>query len=124
MFRHFSFALILCFGAACSPADDGRPASVSDSEVALVSGSLPGQRAYERACARCHEQGLDGAPATGDSESWADRSSLWVAVLAEHARVGYLDMPSRGGEPDLTDQEVTAAAEYMLTLTHPDRPAD
>jgi cytochrome c5 len=44
-----------------------------------------------------------------------------VAVLEEHAKDGYLAMPARGGEPGLCDLDVSAAAEYMLTLTHPDQ---
>lgn len=77
-----------------------------------------------RACAGCHDEGLNGAPAVGDRETWADRSSLWVAVLEEHAKEGYLDMPARGGDPALSDGEVAATTEYMLSLTHPDRPID
>ena len=60
----------------------------------------------------------------GDREAWAGRSSMWVAVLEEHAKEGYLDMPARGGDPALTDREVAAAVEYMLTLIHPDRATD
>jgi cytochrome c5 len=86
-----------------------------------ASGLLPGQQAYENVCAHCHDQGLDGAPAVGDREAWATRSSSWVAVLEEHAKDGYLAMPARGGEPGLCDLDVSAAAEYMLTLTHPDQ---
>ena len=85
---------------------------------------LASQCAYERACAACHDEGLNGAPAVGDQEAWAGRSSLWVAVLEEHAKEGYLDMPARGGDPGLSDCEVAAATEYMLSLTHPDRLTD
>jgi cytochrome c5 len=86
--------------------------------------TLAAQRAYETACARCHDQGLDGAPAVGDRAAWANRSSAWVAVLEEHAKDGYLAMPPRGGDPGLCDQDVSAAAEHMLMLTHPDRQPD
>lgn len=81
-----------------------------------------GRLAYERACAACHEQGVDGAPATGRPADWVGRSRLWTAVLAEHARRGYLGMPARGGGTELDDRTVQAAAEYMLTRTHPSRP--
>ncbi len=50
-----------------------------------------------------------------------DRSESWVAVLEEHAKEGYLAMPARGGDPGLSDHEVSAAAEYMLTQTLPER---
>ncbi|MCU0976810.1 MAG: c-type cytochrome [Steroidobacteraceae bacterium] len=82
-----------------------------------------GFAAYQRACAACHEEGLDGAPATGRAEDWSGRSWLWQAVLVEHAKLGYFDMPARGGDTTLSDEDVQAAAEYMLTLTHPQAPA-
>ena len=82
-----------------------------------------GRVAYQRACAGCHEQGVDGAPVTGRPEHWAGRSRLWHAVLVEHAKQGYFDMPAKGGDVTLSDSDVQAAAEHMLTLTHPQEPA-
>jgi cytochrome c5 len=79
--------------------------------------------AYERACAGCHEDGLGGAPRTRHPEDWLGRSRLWQAVLTERAKRGYLGMPAKGGEPELSDREVQAAAEYMLSITHPTNPA-
>lgn len=124
MSRHFLLTLFLGVAAACSPADKDQPPSGENSPAAIISESPPGKTAYDRACAHCHEEGLDGAPAVGDQEAWADRSSLWVAVLAEHANKGYLDMPAKGGDASISDREVADAAVYMLTLTHPDRPPD
>ena len=86
--------------------------------------SLTAQQAYERACAGCHDEGLDGAPRTGDPDAWTDRSMLWEAVLFEHANEGYFDMPAKGGDPSLDDATVARAAEYMLALTFPDAPRD
>jgi cytochrome c5 len=85
---------------------------------------LTGQAAYEAHCASCHDTGLDDAPVTGSPGDWFERSQLWQAVLMEHARAGYLEMPKRGGNPELSDIEVDAAAEYMLAITYPDRPPD
>jgi cytochrome c5 len=83
-----------------------------------------GSKAYEAACARCHETGDDNAPVTGNAKDWTDRSNLWDAVLSEHAQKGYLRMPAKGGSVDASTYDVDAAAEYMLTITHPDMPHD
>ena len=83
-----------------------------------------GYRAYAQVCARCHDTGLDGAPITGRRDDWRERSGLWQAVLFRHAEEGYLRMPARGGDQTLGDAEVKAAAEYMLSITHPEVPAD
>ena len=83
-----------------------------------------GRVAYEATCARCHDTGVENAPKTGDSKDWAGRSNLWDAVLSEHAQKGYLRMPAKGGDKGASAYDVNAAAEYMLTITHPDMPRD
>lgn len=83
-----------------------------------------GKKAYEQACASCHDEGLDGAPAIGDRETWSNRSPLWSAVLFEHSKTGYLKMPAQGDREDLTDKSVEAAGEYMLSETFPELPLD
>ena len=83
-----------------------------------------GKVAYEQACASCHDEGTDGAPAIGDRDAWSDRSPLWSAVLFEHSKTGYLKMPAKGAHEELTDKSVEAAGEYMLSVTFPEMPLD
>lgn len=83
-----------------------------------------GKEVYQQACASCHDEGLDGAPAIGDRETWSNRSPLWSAVLFEHSKTGYLTMPAKGAHDELTDQSVEAAGEYMLSVTFPELPLD
>lgn len=83
-----------------------------------------GEKAYAAICARCHESGADGAPITGKREDWQARSNLWEAVLFEHADKGYIKMPARGDADYATEYDAEAAAEYMLTITHPELPRD
>jgi cytochrome c5 len=98
--------------------DEAAPAPWREGYLAL------GRETYERSCASCHDEGLDGAPVIGDRDAWSERSPLWSAVLLEHAKSGYLAMPARGGSPELTDRAVEAAGEYMLSETFPERPGD
>ncbi len=85
---------------------------------------INGAAAYAEHCAGCHETGMLGAPREGEPGDWEERSNLWQAVLMEHARTGYFDMPARGGKTHLPDAIVNAAAEYMLEQTFPNRPED
>lgn len=82
------------------------------------------QAAYETACAGCHEDGKDGAPRTRHPEDWEGRSELWQSVLIEHANSGYRAMPAKGGDESLREDEIAAAAQYMLELTHRNIPPD
>jgi len=109
--------------AACQQADrDVAPADKADERGIPV--HVTPSIAYEHACADCHETGKNGAPRTGDTAAWADRSALWEAVLFEHAEKGFFEMPAHGLDGRLSDEEVAAAAQYMLESTHPDRPRD
>jgi cytochrome c5 len=112
---------VLC--TACKQADTDSPATTNAGEPAVPVHVTPAV-AYEHACADCHETGKDNAPRTGDPEAWAGRSALWEAVLFEHAQKGYFDMPAHGLDGRFSDDEVAAAAQYMLEITHPDRPRD
>lgn len=112
---------VLC--TACQPEDRDRPEPVGAADAGRPAYVTP-KDAYELACADCHETGKDNAPRTGDADAWAGRSALWEAVLFEHAQKGYFDMPAHGLDGRFSDDEVAAAAQYMLEITHPDRPRD
>ena len=109
--------------AACQQADRDVPAGDNADEGGAPLHVTPSV-AYEHACADCHETGKNDAPRTGDPAAWADRSALWEAVLFEHAKKGYFDMPAHGLDGRFSDEEISAAAQYMLEITDPDRPRD
>jgi cytochrome c5 len=93
-------------------------------QAADTSAVVSGQDAYNQVCSNCHNDGVNGAPRIGYPEDWAGRSTLWQAVLGEHASQGYLEMPAGGGDDTLDDPVVTAAALFMLERTNPDMPPD
>lgn len=131
MYRLMYIAIIGMFAVGCTQESSDtskpiRPAAdaVTERETPTDLSDMSGEAAYNIVCAGCHETGVNGAPVTGDAEAWSDRSPLWQAVLSEHANKGYMKMPGKGSHPELPDRAVTAATEYMLLLTYPDRPAD
>ena len=117
--RQIVFPLAACFALGACAANSDEPGTEATSTTAV-----DGEQAYVEHCAGCHETGLLGAPREGEPEDWEDRSSLWQAVLMEHAKTGYFDMPARGGKTELPDEVVNAAAEYMIEITFPERLQD
>jgi cytochrome c5 len=116
--RHGVFFIAAAMAvASCAHGGDGAKASDAAETV-------NGATAYAEHCAGCHETGMLGAPREGEPQDWEARSSLWQAVLMEHAKTGYFDMPARGGKTHLPDEIVDAAAEFMLEQTFPNRPED
>ncbi len=80
-----------------------------------------GETVYTTVCAICHDQGIAGAPKTGDAAVWEARIAQGMAVLVEHAIFGFQGetgvMIAKGGNPALSDDEVKAAVEYMVELS-------
>ena len=112
-----SIAVVLILAACAHRGDDA-------DQVGQEAAAVNGETAYLEHCAVCHETGMLGAPRESEPTDWETRSSLWQAVLMEHAKTGYFEMPARGGKTDLPDEVVEAAAEYMLEKTFPNRPKD
>lgn len=78
--------------------------------------TMSGDDILAATCNACHMTGVLGAPKEGDKAAWAARlqAAGSVDALAHIAMTGKNAMPPRGGNPDLTDDEVTAAVQAML----------
>ena len=55
-----------------------------------------------------------------DVEQWTGRIAQGTNMLYEHPIVGFtgtsgIPMPAKGGNPALTDEEVKAAVDYMVS---------
>lgn len=75
---------------------------------------------WEDTCQNCHGGNkLTGAPKITSVEDWAPRIEQGFDVLFDHAINGFIgpkykEMPSRGGNADLSDAEVQAAVAFMV----------
>ena len=80
-----------------------------------------GKKVYESACFMCHTAGVAGAPKLGDKQAWAPRISQGMDILVKHAIQGFQGsaglMPPRGGRSDLTDGDIRAAVDYMVSTS-------
>jgi len=77
-------------------------------------GDRTGEQVVKAQCAKCHEQGLHGAPKMGDRQAWAPRMKLGLDATVRAAIKGHGAMPARGGMADLTDTELRAAILYLF----------
>jgi len=73
-----------------------------------------GQEVVEKVCAACHASGAQGAPKIGDHEAWAKRAALGLSSLTQHALEGIRKMPAHGGNPNISDLEISRAITYMV----------
>ena len=76
-----------------------------------------GEDVYKKTCAACHDQGIAGAPKLGDKAAWEPRiktglDALYTVGLKGKPGTG---MVAKGGNASLSDAEVKAAVDYMVS---------
>ncbi|MBJ6610712.1 MAG: cytochrome c5 family protein [Candidatus Thiothrix moscowensis] len=82
-----------------------------DKSVAKAARS--GEAVYNAVCTSCHSAGVLGAPKIDDKAAWAPRVGNGLDGLMKNAINGLNSMPARGGDPTITDEELTNAVVYM-----------
>jgi cytochrome c5 len=79
-----------------------------------------GEHVFNNVCSACHGMGVAGAPKAGDKALWAPRIAQGKDVLYRHALDGFTGqsgtMPPRGGNPQLSDADVRAGVDYLVSL--------
>jgi len=84
-------------------------------QPAVASQKADGRKLYETTCSACHASGVAGAPKLGDKAAWAPHLIHGVDHLVESALKGKGAMPPKGGNASLSDDEVRAAVEFMVS---------
>ena len=109
-------------GSAAGGSDDAElrllPVARVEMQKAVVkSDGKPrdGATVYNAVCMVCHAGGVAGAPKTGDKAAWAPRIATGNATLLKNATNGIRAMPARGGAADLSDAELKAAVDYLVS---------
>lgn len=76
-----------------------------------------GDQVVQERCQECHATGKNGAPKLGEMADWKPRLKNGVDPLVKSAISGHNAMPARGGLANLSDAEMKAAVEYMVSRT-------
>jgi cytochrome c5 len=102
--------------SAMEVADTGAMEVADAGEGATAGGS---NEVYDGLCVSCHGSGIPGIPQTGDVDAWAPRIAQGMDTLYKHALEGFtgesgMMMMPRGGNPDLTDDQVKSAVDYIV----------
>ncbi|MDQ6648351.1 MAG: c-type cytochrome [Pseudomonadota bacterium] len=82
-------------------------------------GTTDGKEIFNHLCTSCHTSGVAGAPKVGNKAMWAPRVAQGIDTLVKHAIEGYHGpdgnyMPAKGGNPALTDEQVTNAVHWIV----------
>ena len=95
------------------------PMGRDNQENVAVSTPPSGKSVYDAACFVCHANGVAGAPKLGDATNWQPRLEKGQLTLYSNAINGFMGevgmMPPKGGRPDLSDEAIRAAVDYMTS---------
>ena len=89
------------------------PAAVA--KAGAKSGPADGKAVYDKVCVACHAVSVAGSPKIGDKAAWAPRIKTGIASLVQSVTKGKGAMPPRAGNPALTDAELKAAVEFLVS---------
>jgi cytochrome c5 len=128
------FALFLTLGASAVELTDQQRAEIEErikpvgevclqgdsscggAAVAAGGGARSGEDVYNAACMACHSTGAGGAPIVGDAAAWADRIAKGNDALYQSGINGVAGtgMIPKGGCMSCSDEEISAAVDYMV----------
>jgi cytochrome c5 len=109
---------VVASAAAATPA--AAPTAATTPAAAPTAAAKPdGKAIFTSTCSVCHGAGIAGAPKFGDKAAWAPRIAEGTATLYQHALNGFQGktgvMPPKGGNTALSDDDVKAAVDYMVS---------
>lgn len=116
-----SLTLLGACGQSTTEEKDGRAGDKTGNAAGAgnnaTSKTAAGKTIYESQCAGCHDSGVGGAPKIGNMAEWENRSARGLPDMIKNVING-MDgrkgsMPPKGGNPDLTDEEISSAVSYM-----------
>lgn len=93
-----------------------------DKSIAPV--ARTGEQVFNAVCTSCHTAGVLNAPKIDDKAAWEPRAAKGLQGLLASATNGLNQMPAKGGDPSLTEQELTDAILYMTGKAGPDLSKD
>ena len=82
--------------------------------AAAGANAADGKSVYDKTCGACHSAGAAGAPTLGDKAAWAPRLASGKGGLVASVVKGKGAMPAKAGNAQLSDDDITAAVDFML----------
>ena len=107
----------IAFMANQSGAKFKEPAAKPAAQKTQTAAAADGKKVYDSTCTACHTAGVAGAPKLGDKAAWAPRLKQGVDGLVQSATKGKGAMPPKGGNASLSDADLRAAVEFMVSQT-------
>lgn len=89
-------------------------ASTASTNTPAPTVARTGEEVFNTVCTACHTAGILNAPKVDDKAAWEPRAAKGLQGLLAASINGLNQMPAKGGNPSLTEQELSDAITYML----------
>jgi len=102
---------------AKNPTEEAAPAATEEAAAPaeeLTPELAAGKEVYDASCAMCHDSGMMNAPKPGDKAAWEPRLAQGMDTVMKNTIEGFGGMPARGGNPELTDEQLKNSVDYMV----------
>jgi cytochrome c5 len=100
---------------ASAISDNIRPIGSADASAKSTSSATrSGEEIFNSVCTACHTSGVLEAPKFGDKAAWETRMANGFDAIFTSALSGKGNMPAKGGDASLSDDEIKATIIYML----------
>jgi len=100
---------------AAKPAPAQQQAQAAPPAAKPAPAAADGKAVYDKVCHVCHAAGVAGAPKLGDKAAWAPRIQQGMTTLVQSVTNGKGAMPPKAGMASLTDAELRAGVEFMVS---------
>lgn len=102
---------------AAAPAQQqtAAPAQQQAAATPQKSAAVDGKAVYDKVCFACHQVSVAGSPKLGDKEAWAPRLKQGPDAMVQSVIKGKGAMPPKAGNPALSEQEIRAAVDFMVS---------
>jgi len=97
---------------AAAPA---RQAAAPAQQAAASPQKADGKAVYDKVCFACHQVSVANSPKLGDQAAWAPRIKTGMDSLVQSVIKGKGAMPPKAGNPALSEQEIRAAVDFMVS---------
>ena len=77
--------------------------------------AVDGKAVYDKVCVACHQVSVAGSPKLGDKAAWAPRIQTGTNAMMQSVIKGKGAMPPKAGNPSLSDAEIRAAVDFMVS---------
>jgi cytochrome c5 len=91
------------------------PAQTAAAAPSKPAAATDGKTVYDKVCFACHAQSVAGSPKLGDKAAWAPRIQTGMDAMVQTVIKGKGAMPPKAGNPALSEGEIRAAVEFMVS---------